>query len=32
MQSDEDAGLIGPTIIYRAGEMNSTMANYREFT
>lgn len=31
MQSDEDAGLIGPTIIYGQGMMNSTMSNYREF-
>jgi len=31
LQQDTNAGLIGPTIIYAAGQMASTMANYREF-
>lgn len=31
LQQDSDAGLIGPQIVYAAGQMNSTMANYREF-
>lgn len=31
LQQDTNAGLIGPTFIYAAGKMASTMANYREF-
>jgi hypothetical protein len=30
MQEDTNAGLIGPTFIYAKGQMESTMANYRE--
>nr|OQO29049.1 hypothetical protein B0A51_03384 [Rachicladosporium sp. CCFEE 5018] len=30
LQQDTDAGLIGPQIVYAAGKMNETMANYRE--
>ncbi|KAI6867109.1 Cupredoxin [Hortaea werneckii] len=31
LQQDSDAGLIGPQIVYAKGQMNHTMANYREF-
>lgn len=31
LQQDSNAGLIGPTIVYASGQMNSTMAEYREF-
>jgi hypothetical protein len=31
LQEDANAGLIGPTLIYARGGMNSTMASYREF-
>ncbi|TKA76881.1 hypothetical protein B0A55_03207 [Friedmanniomyces simplex] len=31
LQQDSNAGLIGPQIVYAQGQMNSTMANYREF-
>lgn len=31
LQEDEDAGLIGPQIVYAAGQMSNTMASYREF-
>jgi hypothetical protein len=31
LQEDANAGLIGPTIIYAKGMMNSTMASFREF-
>lgn len=31
LQEDTNAGLIGPTIIYAPGQMNQTMATYREF-
>lgn len=31
LQQDEDAGLIGPMIVYAANKMKSTMAAYREF-
>lgn len=31
MQEDTNAGLIGPSIVYAAGQMESTMAQYREF-
>lgn len=30
-QQDSNAGLLGPQIVYGAGKMESTMANYREF-
>jgi len=30
LEQDSNAGLIGPTIIYRKGEMAQTMASYRE--
>ena len=32
MQEDLNAGLVGPTIVYSRGKMNSTMASNREFT
>lgn len=32
LQQDTNAGLVGPTIIYGPGKMESTMAAYREFT
>ncbi|KIW87323.1 uncharacterized protein Z519_11959 [Cladophialophora bantiana CBS 173.52] len=31
MQEDQNAGLIGSTIVYAPGMMNDTMARYREF-
>ncbi|CAJ2508131.1 Uu.00g093170.m01.CDS01 [Anthostomella pinea] len=31
MQSDMNAGLIGPIVVYQRGLMNSTMNSYREF-
>ncbi|KAI7287602.1 Cupredoxin [Hortaea werneckii] len=31
LQQDSNAGLIGPQIVYAKGQMNHTMANYREF-
>jgi len=31
LQQDSNAGLIGPQIVYAQGQMNHTMANYREF-
>jgi hypothetical protein len=31
LQEDANAGLIGPTIIYARGKMNTTMASFREF-
>jgi len=31
MQEDHNAGLIGNTIVYAPGKMNSTMSSYREF-
>ena len=31
MQEDHNAGLIGNTIVYAPGTMNSTMSSYREF-
>lgn len=30
LEQDSNAGLIGPTIVYRKGEMAKTMASYRE--
>lgn len=30
LYQDTNAGLIGPQIVYAAGQMNETMANYRE--
>jgi hypothetical protein len=30
LEQDSNAGLIGPTIVYRKGEMANTMASYRE--
>jgi hypothetical protein len=31
LEQDSNAGLIGPTIIYASGQMEKTMAEYREF-
>jgi hypothetical protein len=31
LEQDSNAGLIGPTIIYPSGQMEKTMAEYREF-
>ncbi|KAK4997832.1 hypothetical protein LTR66_002819 [Elasticomyces elasticus] len=31
LYEDTNAGLVGPQIVYQRGQMNSTMANYREF-
>jgi len=31
LQQDSNAGLIGPQIVYAQGQMETTMANYREF-
>jgi manganese oxidase len=31
MQEDQNAGLIGTTIVYAPGKMNATMQSYREF-
>ena len=31
MQEDQNAGLIGSTIVYAPGMMNTTMSQYREF-
>lgn len=32
MNEDLNAGLIGPTVVYPSGKMNTTMASHREFT
>lgn len=32
LEEDSNAGLLGPSIVYARGQMNSTMARYREFT